>query len=251
MDDLLTTQQIQEILQVNRITIYRMLKDGRLTGIKFGHQWRFSRQEVEQLISGRKSEVTRIPEPSTNSTAEVLPLYCVQTIQDVFAEIAQVGAVTTKLDGSPLTEISNCSPFCKLILSSEKGLQACIQSWSQLAKIPESERHFFTCHAGLQYAGARIDVKGELVAMLIAGQFYVTPPESELEKVRIEELAHRYKISPQPLVEESHNLPVVSEDTRKQMDQWLNKVAHTFEHLGCERAEMLGRLQTIAAMSKF
>lgn len=47
MDDLLTTRQLQELLQVDRITIYRMLNDGRLQGFKVGGQWRFSRQAVE------------------------------------------------------------------------------------------------------------------------------------------------------------------------------------------------------------
>jgi excisionase family DNA binding protein len=37
----LTTRQVQNILQVDRITIYRMLQDGRLKGVKIGQQWRF------------------------------------------------------------------------------------------------------------------------------------------------------------------------------------------------------------------
>lgn len=47
MDDLLTTRQLQDLLRVDRITIYRMLNDGRLRGFKVGGQWRFSPREVE------------------------------------------------------------------------------------------------------------------------------------------------------------------------------------------------------------
>jgi excisionase family DNA binding protein len=50
MTDLLTTRQVQEILKVDRITIYRMLQDGRLKGVKIGQQWRFARREVERLL---------------------------------------------------------------------------------------------------------------------------------------------------------------------------------------------------------
>jgi excisionase family DNA binding protein len=49
---LLTTKQLQELLSIDRTTVYRMLKDGRLTGIKVGTQWRFSRDEVDALLSG-------------------------------------------------------------------------------------------------------------------------------------------------------------------------------------------------------
>src|SRR5947209_1519359 len=52
MSELLTVKEVQELLKVDRITVYRMLKDGRLTGVKIGHQWRFSRQEIDSLLSG-------------------------------------------------------------------------------------------------------------------------------------------------------------------------------------------------------
>ena len=53
-------------------------------------------------------------------STEVLPLHCMQPVQNVFAEIAEVGAVTTDTNGQPLTQISNSCDFCKLILGSEE-----------------------------------------------------------------------------------------------------------------------------------
>ena len=46
---LLTAKQVQDLLHVDRTTIYRMLKDGRLNGVKVGKHWRFSAQEVNDL----------------------------------------------------------------------------------------------------------------------------------------------------------------------------------------------------------
>ena len=56
-DTLLTTRQVQELLRVDRITVYRMLNDGRLKGVKIGQQWRFPAREVERLLGqiGRAS----------------------------------------------------------------------------------------------------------------------------------------------------------------------------------------------------
>ena len=57
MDELLTTRQVQSILQVDRTTIYRMLKDGRLRGVKVGQQWRFHDTDVRALLSGETNGV--------------------------------------------------------------------------------------------------------------------------------------------------------------------------------------------------
>jgi len=246
MEDLLTTKQVQELLKVDRTTVYRMLKDGRLTGIKVGRQWRFPRQEVEALLSGvRLTEARR----ATVISPDVLPLHCVQAIQDVFAELAGIGSVTTAPSGEPLTEISNSCAFCNLILGSETGRRGCIASWRRLAEQPEKHPQFVTCHAGLQYARARIELDGELTAMLIAGQFYAAPPDPEEEALRIRRLAEAYGLDRQALAEAAPELPVLDGRKQEQIGGWLERVAHTFEEIGRERAELIGRLQRIAAMS--
>lgn len=120
------------------MSLYRMLKDGRLRGVKVGSQWRVPRNVLESLISASPEpevvEAERVMDPS-----EVFPFHCLQVIQDVFAEILDVGSLTTDLDGQPLTEISNSCEFCDLILESPSGREACIQSWRRLAQTPKSD----------------------------------------------------------------------------------------------------------------
>jgi excisionase family DNA binding protein len=48
MSDLLTTNQVQDLLHVDRTTIYRLVESGRLPAIRVGKQWRFSRPEIER-----------------------------------------------------------------------------------------------------------------------------------------------------------------------------------------------------------
>ena len=57
MTDLLTTRQVQDILKVDRITIYRMLQDGRLKGVKSApsgasHNRRWNASWKAELPSG-------------------------------------------------------------------------------------------------------------------------------------------------------------------------------------------------------
>ncbi|HEX9074887.1 MAG TPA: helix-turn-helix domain-containing protein, partial [Anaerolineae bacterium] len=57
MDDLLTTKQLMDLLHLDRTTIYRMLNDGRLPGVRVGGQWRFSRQTIDGWLKDQKPSV--------------------------------------------------------------------------------------------------------------------------------------------------------------------------------------------------
>lgn len=87
MGAFLTTRELLELLKVDRTTIHRMLNDGRLSGVKVGGQWRFQRSDVEILLGGAAAEPV-LPVASS----DILPLHCVQAVQDVFAEIGSMGA---------------------------------------------------------------------------------------------------------------------------------------------------------------
>lgn len=246
MESLLSAKQVQELLNVDRTTIYRMLKDGRLTGVKVGKHWRFSSQEVNELLSSGSG---RVLEPVLTGPVNALPLHCVQPIQDVFAEIAEVGAVTTGRDGRPLTNISHSCDFCKLILGSDEGRQACIASWRKLAEQKMSAPEFTSCHAGLQYARARIEVGGELAAILVAGQFYVQAPNAAEEAERLQTLSQKYHIDEGLLKQAAMRISVLEERKVSQISGWLERVARTFEQISLERANLMSRLRQIAEMS--
>lgn len=165
---LLTAKQTQELLKVDRTTIYRMLKDGRLNGVKVGQQWRFYTSEVNDLLAGvRRSSENEVP-----VSAEMLPLQCVQSIQDVFAEIARVGSVTADKEGKPLTKISNSCDFCKLILGSDGGRQACNESWKHLVNQEEPAPALYPL---LRFHLLHCVLFGQVKQIRVFGHVYKTP----------------------------------------------------------------------------
>ena len=249
MADLLTARQVQDLLKVDRTTIYRMLNDGRLTGVKVGNQWRFSAQDVNDLIAGTQAATAF--SGSIEASAKILPIKCMQPVQDVFAELAEIGSVTTDQHGTPLTQISNSCDFCNLILSSETGRKACQRSWQELAKQEKIAPEFTACHAGLQYARARIMAQRETIALLISGQFYAEPPDAAEQAARIEALAQAYDLDPRMLAMAAQNIRVLDKRLVTQITHWLSRVAKTFEQISIERADMLSRLRQIAEMSDF
>lgn len=247
MDELITINEVKEILKVDRITVYRMLKDGRIKGVKVGRQWRVPSSEVKEIIAG-----DGIAETSpTLHPSEILPVHCLQAIQDVFAEVADVASLTAQTNGHPLTNISNSCKFCNLIIDSPKGKAACIESWRKIAQSPKTEPEFMKCHAGLDYARARIEQVGELVGVQIVGQVYFEEPDADEEVQRISELAERYGIDKQELLAKKGTIRRQALGQKIRISQWLNRIAETFEIIALERADLIGRLENIASLSSF
>ena len=248
MNDLLTTNQVSELLQVDRTTVYRLLKNGRLPGVKVGNQWRFPRQAVEAFLLGEMPQPPE-DEKADLSSHDLLPFTTMQAVQDICAEVANIGAVVTDIDGKPLTKISNPSRFCQLVLDSDSGRCACHASWRELAQQTDNTSVFAICHAGLQCTRAFIDVVGVPSAMLVAGQFYSSAPDPDQEAARIRPLAEKHHIDHLALQEAAAQITILDERKRHEITHWLDKAVKTFAEAGRERAKMFDRLRRIVEIS--
>ncbi|MCL4393965.1 MAG: PocR ligand-binding domain-containing protein [Chloroflexi bacterium] len=256
MEDLLTTKQLMDLLQVDRTTIYRMLNDGRLSGMRVGGQWRFPRQVIDKWLGEQKPAP---PAESKRSGAggettppidvQVLPLYCLQPIQEVFAQTSMVGAVTTDLNGKPQTPVSNSCSFCNLMLGSEKGRLRCEASWKRLANRNDPQSRLEMCHAGFTYAGGRVVVNGQLVAMCFVGQFMVDDASSLRAPAHIAKLAHACDVDENDLTHAARDARVLQKGQAERLLNLLQLVADTYSHIGQERLELLTRLKKVAEIA--
>lgn len=246
MSELLTTKQLQELLKIDRITVYRMLNDGRLKGVKIGNQWRFQQSEIDRLMGENKEPAD---ERDADRVLTDFPSDCVQKVQEIFAGIIGVGAITITLKGESLTEPTFSNPFCKLILSSPSGRQACQASWRKIAMHSTGEPPFQTCHAGICYQRSMITIDGQSIAWLVAGQFYINPPDRDNVQERLTQLANKHNIPLSQLTEAVWKIPVLKKYQQEQVLEWTPKVATTINSILCERSYLMNRLQRIAELS--
>jgi excisionase family DNA binding protein len=242
MEKLYTTKQLEELLKVDRITIYRMLNDDRLNGVKVGGQWRFTQSEIDRLLGEEQ-----VAEEVVVETVSDFPTCCMRNMQDMFAGIIGIGAITVTLHGTLLTEPSFSSPFCEMLLSSEVGAKACKQFWLEIISSPDTG--YQKCHAGLNYRRTAIFSNNTPIAWFIAGQFYLEPPLEEKRKKTVERLAKSYNIPEKTLLDASRKIPVLTEQQKKQVLEWAPKVAGNLESLISERAQLLNRLRKISELS--
>jgi excisionase family DNA binding protein len=250
---LLTTRQLQNLLKVDRITIYRMLSAGHLPGFKLGGQWRFSRDSIERWLQEQRAcaPLPKHPVRSGNQgpAADALPLPCLRAIQDLFADALGVATVITAADGSPLTPIAHSCQFCTLILDRPAGQERCAASWRAAALNPGQIPHLVTCHVGLAYVWGRIEVRGRCLAALHAGQFLTAAPDVGAWSARLQKLSAETGVGLRALQEALADVPILDESRRQQIPRLLQQFASTLSEIGEDRLELLGRLERIAELS--
>ena len=245
MDDLLTTRQVQDRLKVDRITVYRMLQDGRLKGVKIGQQWRFATREVERLLGGAPAEET----VGETAAMRAFPTHCVQTIQNLFSDISQTGALVIDPQGEPLTEPSALPVFCQLMLNNSRGREACQKTWQAMAQVGGSGGTF-TCHAGLHYCAAPIQEDGEQVGWFLAGQMHLQAPDAEEQAALITHLAAAYGLDPAELAKAARQIPVAAGSDGAPCLSWTDRARQAVEAILKERAGLVERLQKIAEITQ-
>ena len=68
MAEMLTAKEVQDLLQVDRSTIYRMAEAGRLPAIKVGKQWRFPADQINNWFQNQMGS-TAMGTPFVGGTA--------------------------------------------------------------------------------------------------------------------------------------------------------------------------------------
>ncbi len=244
MDDLLTARQVQELLKVDRTTVYRMLKDGRLSGVKIGKNWRFPKKNIDALLHDQDKKAT-----GSLIKSSIFPKHCIQGLQDIFSDLAGVSCVAMDSDLHFLTDVSNPNPFCQKIQSSEAGMAACKRSWQKVINNRKNLNQFQTCHAGLNYTVACIRVANLVESYVLCGQFCETAAQKEKLKKQVSELAKQLKLPANKLKELADEVHVLTPRVRENLKVWLERLAQSLIDLTHERNNLIAKLHQIHQLS--
>lgn len=122
----LTTRQLQELLQVDRLTIYRMLDAGEIPAFKIGRQWRFDSREIKRWLGEQSDTQNLVGEQaaplSTSTQSEELPLPYLQRLQDSFAQTLGLSLVIVTNQAQLITQPSNEQAFGQILQTSSEGI---------------------------------------------------------------------------------------------------------------------------------
>jgi excisionase family DNA binding protein len=264
MADMLTAKDVQELLQVDRSTVYRMADAGRLPAIKVGKQWRFPAVQIEEWVAtqmgapvpltavmptlGQPQSVSAATNGSGNGDlAALLPLECVQLIQDSHADLLSVMLIVTDMQGKPITEPSRPCGLFEAINKRPDTMQRCISSWHNLGQALSMEPAFHLSHLGLLCARGLIRVGTELKGMVVAG--CVAPEDWPPSEEQVKEMAAEFGIAPTLLKPRLHEVFHLDEQQKTAVLSSVQQIANIVAHIVQERLELVGRLDAIAGLA--
>jgi excisionase family DNA binding protein len=258
MAELLTTKQLQEILQVDRTTIYRMAESGRIPAIKVGNQWRFPRHQIEAWLWNQPNQSAAskapielkesAPEASPTELQRIFPLECVQLIQDTFADLLDVMMVITDLEGNMITRPSNEAGLFTATETSPNAHQRCLEHWISMAGDPRLQPGFKRSHLGLLCARGLIRVGNEIKAMLIVGGIAPDnwPPDDE----EIDEIASFLEIDPGIIRDHVHEVHYADPKRMAAILPYVQRIADVMSYIATDRSKLLERLEKISQLAK-
>jgi excisionase family DNA binding protein len=252
LEELLTVRQLLELLQVDRITVYRMLDRGLIPGFKVGGQWRFSRNEIQAWLKRQQEPVPPDVVPAEGeSPAEPsgdLPLHCFQAIQEIAADAAQVAAVIVGTDGRPLTEPRGFGACSQLVFSGTLGRERYFAQWRDMVQDPDPAPKLRLGPDGLWCVGAPVVVSGERVAAVVLGLFALTDdpvPGGDT----VARMARDYGIDEEALLEARSRERCIGHTEAQRIQQLATRLAATLSQIVQERLELVNRLKRIAAIT--
>jgi excisionase family DNA binding protein len=256
-DKLLTTRELEELLQLDRVTIYKMVKDGELPSLRVGGQWRFSAEAIDVWLKAQRGEPPAEPhhrevaaDLATLRLTDLIPIVTLQSIQDQFAQLLGVASFITDLDGQPLAPCSRCSRFCRIIHTRPAGMTACQASWRAIARLDEAGgATIHTCHAGIQYASAPVTINGQRVGMVTAGQFLTEAPDAAAFREQALATGAHLGVDGEELTQAQSAIEIVSADRAVQITDLLATIANAISAIGYQSYQVRQTLAQIAQLT--
>ena len=254
MSEMLTAKEMQVLLQVDRSTIYRMAESGKLPAFKVGKQWRFPSEQVDSWFHGQVAKPAAPPSVSVGirtkrpmELAELLPIDCVQLIQDSFADLLGIMVVVTDMEGNPVTTPSHACDLFQAINREPFAVRKCIQSWREMATTIDLEPRFTRSHLGLLCARALIRVGVELRGMVVGG--CVAPDSWPPTRAELLSMAENLEVEPELIEPHLSNVYILNGENREAVLFHLQRMANIVTHIVNERKALVGRLEAIADLT--
>jgi len=215
-----------------------------------GRQWRFPADQVEDWLNNQASRSGVAAQFRADTSAEdmvaLLPMQCVQLIQDTFADALGVMIVVTDMAGHPITEVSKpCGPF-KAISQIPNALEKCIEDWAHLGEIIDLEPRFIRSHLGLLGTRGLIRVGTELKGMVVVGG--VAPDDWPPEPKNVAEIAAQFNVPPETFDPHLTEVFYLNESQKMLILTTVQRLANIMAHIIMERRDLVGKLNAIAVI---
>jgi excisionase family DNA binding protein len=240
----LTTRDLQDLIRVDKSTIYRMAEDGRIPAVKIGRQWRFPESEVRLMLGHIAAPVTS---PVGRSLHSLLDPTAVQVIADLAGEVLGAMVVVTAMDGHPLSDVANPCGYFTAVAAEPDVLPRCVTTWAQYGSAPDLVPSFRESHFGFLCARSFIRVGNELLGMVIVGG--IAPDVWPLGDEAIAATADRLGVDSEVVADHIHEVFHLDRAEKARVLDLLPRFGILISHLAGSASSLVGRLDAIASLA--
>ena len=169
---------------------------------------------------------------------DLIDVEVLQKIQDSFANMTGMAALTTDADGVAVTNGSNFSDFCmKYTRTSETGRMRCEQcdKWGAKLALKRGKSVAYFCHAGLMDYAAPIIADGTLVGCFIGGQVLTEAPDPE----QIRETAEEIGVNPEEYIEAVGRISILEKSTIDNAAEFLYTIADVLSDMAYNKYRVI------------
>lgn len=243
---LLTTKDLQALINVDKSTIYRMAEDGRIPAIKVGRQWRFPVDEIERWLTRPISATPSAGTDTDNDLVTLVPVRSLQAVADLAGELLGVMAVVTDMQGHPLTTVANPCDYYLAVEELPDVLDRCVDGWRRLG-IGGLEPQWIPSHLGFQCARTFIRIGSRLAGMVIVGG--VAPEEWPPSPAQLAVIAEDLGVAGDDLAPAVDGVYHLDRTERRRVLAALPKIADLVTRLAAERNTLLEKFTEIAVLA--
>jgi excisionase family DNA binding protein len=247
---MLTTKDLQQLLHVDRSTIYRMAEAGDLPGVKVGRQWRFPAERVNRWLADHNMKPSDDPE-TLNGNGDVLsnllPAEYITAMGDLFGEMLGVMMVVTDMEGAPLAEPSHQCGLFRLINEQPGAVARCVAGWRDLAQDLDLAPRFAPSHLGLLCARSYVRVGSELRGIILAGG--IAPEQWPPSRSDIEQISLDFGVDAGAILAHVDEVYHLDAAARQRVLDLLPRLARFLSEVANERTQLLSKLEAIAALA--
>lgn len=180
---------------------------------------------------------------------DIIDLEDLQNLQDSFAMANGVASTIVDPDGLPITQFSNYSTICKLIRTTEKGLENCILSGKMLGEMSLKTQKPY-CHSctsiGFLDAAAPIIIDDTHVANWLIGQ----NATAGVDEKRVAAYAVEIGADVEEMLEAYRGMQKISEEKFKQKLDFLWLMANSLSNQAYQHLRYQGMVTVLEQSQK-
>jgi excisionase family DNA binding protein len=243
----LTTRDLQELIRVDKSTIYRMAEAGRLPAVKVGRQWRFPEEAVLSWL-GAVAPPGGEAVNAAPGLADLVPAALAQSVADLAADAMGVMVVITDMEGAPLTSIANPCGLVDAMAQEETLLPRCIETWKHYGTVPDLVPRFGPSEFGFLCARAFVRRGVELMGMVIAGG--VAPDDWPPDDATVRSIADTFGTPIDVVAGHIGEVFHLTPEDRVHVLGLLPRVGVLISQLAAERVRTMGAFDAIADLAE-